>query len=62
MAKFKIQVYNREMTEKTSEYDKEFDLTGEALVVCYDLSGSDRIVVLERELSPHRWRIIAKFY
>ncbi len=64
MAKFKIQAYNREMTELVEEYDKEYDRTEEALIVCYDLSAHFDIVVLMRQsiMDKKYWKLIAKFY
>lgn len=64
MAKFKIQAYNREMTELVEEYDKEYERTEEALIVCYDLSATYDIVVLMRQsvVDKKCWKIIAKFY
>lgn len=64
MTKFKIQAYNREMTELVEEFDKEFERTEEALIVCYDLSASYDIVVLMRQsiIDKKCWKMIAKFY
>ena len=64
MTKFKIQCYNREMTELFEEYDKEYDRTEEALIVCYDLSTHFDIVVLMRQsiMDKKYWKLIAKFY
>lgn len=64
MAKFKIQCYNRDMTELVREYDKEFDRTEEALICAYDISASEDIVVLMRQsiVDKKCWKIIAKFY
>lgn len=64
MAKFKIQAYNREMTELVEEYDKEFERTEEALIVCYDLSAKYDVVVLMRQsiMDKRCWKKIAKFY
>lgn len=64
MAKFKIQAYNREMTELVEEYDKDFERTEEALIECYDLSSTYDVVVLMRQsiMDKKCWKIIAKFY
>ena len=64
MAKFKIQCYNKEMTELTKEFDKEFERTEEALIVAYDISASEDIVVLMRQsiMDKKCWKLIAKFY
>ena len=64
MTKFKIQAYNREMTELVAEYDKEFDRTEEALIEAYDKADSADIVVLMRQsiMDKRCWKIIAKFY
>ena len=64
MAQFKIQAYNREMTELVTEYDKEFDRTEEALIEAYDKSDSEDVVVLMRQsiMDKRCWKIIAKFY
>ena len=64
MAKFKIQAYNREMTELVTEYDKEFDRTEEALIEAYDKAESEDIVVLMRQsiMDNRCWKLIAKFY
>ena len=64
MAKFKIQAYNKEMTELVSEYEKEFERTEEALIEAYDKADSEDIVVLMRQsiMDKKCWKIIAKFY
>ena len=64
MAKFKIQAYNREMTELVEEYDKDFERTEEALIACYDLSSTYDVVVLMRQslMDKRCWKLIAKFY
>lgn len=64
MAQFKIQAYNREMTELVEEYNKEFDRTEEALIEAYDKATSEDIVVLMRQgiMDKRCWKIIAKFY
>lgn len=64
MAQFKIQAYNREMTELVTEYDKEFDRTEEALIEAYDKAASEDVVVLMRQsiMDKRCWKIIAKFY
>ena len=64
MAKFRIQAYNKEMTELISEYDKEFEMTEEALIEAYDKADSEDIVVLMRQsiMDKKCWKIIAKFY
>lgn len=64
MAKFKIQCYNKEMTELTNEFAKEFDRTEEALICAYDIAYREDIVVLMRQSITDKncWKLIAKFY
>ena len=64
MAKFKIQAYNRQMTELFTDYDKEFERTEDALIEAYDKASSYDIVVLWRQsiMDKKCWKIIAKFY
>lgn len=62
MPKFKIQSYNRDMTEMILENNCVLDRTETALVRAYDMSSYDRVVVLMVETISNRWRIIAKFY
>ena len=64
MLKFKIQAYNREMTELVSEYEKEFERTDDALIEAYTKADSEDIVVLMRQsmFDSKCWKIIAKFY
>ena len=64
MAKFKIQAYNREMTELVAEYDKEIESAEDALLEAYYKAGSYDIVVLMRQSNMDKkcWKLIAKFY
>lgn len=64
MAKFKIQAYNRQMTDLVDDYDKEFERTEDALIEAYDKAASYDIVVLWRQniMDKKCWKIIAKFY
>lgn len=64
MAKYLIQAYNREMTELLWQEDKEFELTGDALLDACSKAYNDRIITLmiRSEKDPHRLRLIAKFY
>jgi len=64
MANFKIQAYNREMTELISEYSKEFERTEDALIEAFDKADSADIVVLMRQslFDSRCWKKIAKFY
>lgn len=64
MAKYLIQAYKRDMTELLLEEDKEFGLTGDALIEACAKAYRDRIITLmiRSEKDPHRLRLIAKFY
>lgn len=64
MTNFKIQVYNREMTELVEEYNEAFDNTEDALINAYDKADSADIVVLWRQsmMDKKCWKRIAKFY
>ena len=64
MPKFKIQCYNREMTELVEEYDKEIESAEDALLEAYYKAGSYDIVVLMRQsiMDKKCWKLIAKFY
>lgn len=64
MTKFKIQCYNREMTELVAEYDKEFDRAEDALMEAYYKADSYDIVVLmiQSIMDKRCWKMIAKFY
>lgn len=64
MTNFKIQVYNREMTELVEEYNEAFDNTEDALINAYDKADSADIVVLLRQsmMDKKCWKRIAKFY
>lgn len=64
MLKFKIQAYNREMTELVAEYDKEFDRAEDALMEAYYKADSCDIVVLmiQSIMDKRCWKMIAKFY
>lgn len=64
MANFKIQCYNRDMTELTTELDREYERTEDALIDCYDMASSEDIVVLMRQsiMDKRCWKIVAKFY
>ena len=64
MAKYLIQAYSREMTELLWQEDKEFELTGDALLDACSKAYNDRIITLmiRSEKDPHRLRLIAKFY
>lgn len=64
MANYLIQAYSRNMTELLWEENKEFDLTGDALLDACSRAYNDRIITLmiRSEKDPHRFRLIAKFY
>ena len=65
MQKFKIQVYNQEMTELVWENNKGFETINEALAEAYDMaSNCHDIVILMRQSASDKkcWRKIAKFY
>ena len=64
MAKYLIQAYSRNMTELLWEENKEFDLTGDALLDACSKASCNAIVCLwiRSEKDPSRLRLIAKFY
>lgn len=65
MQKYKIQVYNQEMTELVWENNKGFETINEALAEAYDMaSNCHDIVILMRQSASDKkcWRKIAKFY
>ena len=64
MAKYLIQAYSRNMTEKYWEENKEFERIGVALSYACSQAYHDRIVVLWvlSEKDPNRFILIAKFY
>lgn len=64
MAKYRIQCYNREMTELVKEHIEEFERTEEALIAAYDMAASEDIVILMRQscIDSRCWKVIAKFY
>ena len=64
MAKYKIQAYNKEMTELVSEYEKDFGRTDEALIEAYEKADGEDIIVLMRQsiFDSRCWKIVAKFY
>ena len=64
MANYLIQAYSRNMTELLWEENKEFDLTGDALLDACSKASCNAIVCLwiRSEKDPSRLRLIAKFY
>lgn len=65
MAKYRIQVYNQDMTSLVWEDVKGFERTEQALVWGYDIAstGHDIIIVMKQSDVDNRcWKKIAKFY
>lgn len=64
MATFKIQTYNREMTELLAEEDKDFERTEKALSDAYWKGSANVVIVLMRKSNNDSrcWKLIAKFY
>lgn len=65
MAKYRIQVYNQEMTELAWENTKEFERTEEALVEAYEMASNchDIVIVMRQSAADKKcWKKIAKFY
>lgn len=64
MVNFRIQTYSRDMKELISEFEKEYEEVGTALLEACSMAYHDRIIVLWVD-SKHdygRYRLIAKFY
>ena len=64
MEKYLIQAYSRDMKEMLWQEDKEFELTGDAMLDACSKASCNAIVCLwiRSERDPNRLWLIAKFY